>query len=523
MTAEARLDFVGDSSKAQAAYDKLLRENAKLRESVRTGNEEAKKAFKESSDAVNGFSDRLSQSSAKTNAWADGMKRLREQFSLANPNFSAMLSSMQKTVALKEPFAPWAKGLENLRQQGDKWAAGMKRMEEQREKLKPKFYEFGTAEIGKGLDSIIGQYVTIAAATAGVVKLYSAWRTTVDGLGDAHRDLEKDIVKTLAEAGKLQLLPQVQAIQKQLAAKGITPHQSAAAFAGAMTSGTEISQARQMEIAAEASKLGPTQIDLTKFTAMATNVAEALGDEATPERVIDITAGLKRELGEKAGGFGGQPTQKAIEAMKRKGLTGEQAIAHVVTALQAEQSPRSIAELFGPGRLSREQMMVKKQLFGGTKPADILGRLEASDLENLAQQQLQAVPGTTALSQMAQAAEGVGALGAGDVANVQDVRKFVAQRALAGGGGYRYSQAAIAGGVNRAMEVFRGEQPHREAIQAAQQGFISMDELRQLIEALNRNTKATEKNNAATDQNTTATPKRTAAINTESQTENAAR
>lgn len=435
---EARLDITGDGSKAQAALDKTTRENARLREDIRKLNEQAKKGFKESSDAVNDFGGKLSTASAKTNAWADGMRKLREQANLGKADFSVLLSAMQKTAMVKEPFAGWTSGLEKLRQQNDKWAAGMKRMEEQNRSVFSSFKGgFITADQEQSLERMLLKYASISAATAGIIKLYSSWREHTDGLVDAHRRMAVDVTKTLAEAGKLQLHPQVDAAIKTLAEQGITPQQSQAALAGVMTSGTELSSDRQLAVFKEVAKLGPTQIDLSKFGEGAANVAEALGDKATPERIVDFTAAMKRELGAKFGQFTGQPTQKAIEAMKASGMTGEDALANIVVGLQAEQSPRTIAELFGPGRLSREQRMQRSQTFGTGAAGQIRGRLEQADLQNLAAQQISAVPTEVKVAQRVDSSSGLNALEFGGQAwAISMARKEIAERAYARGGGY---------------------------------------------------------------------------------------
>src|SRR5687768_11159851 len=92
----------------------------------------------------------------------------------------------------------------------------------------------GAKESESSFAGVAAQLVSVGAVTGLVMRGYSAWRTETDHLAQAHKDLQTNITKTLAEAGKLGNEPQV---QKWLASlKGVTPEQGRAALSGVMKS-----------------------------------------------------------------------------------------------------------------------------------------------------------------------------------------------------------------------------------------------------------------------------------------------
>jgi hypothetical protein len=356
----AQLDFTGDASKAQAAHDRLIRENARLRESIRKTNEEAVQGAQKSLKALDA----------------------------------------------------WGAGLEKLRQQNDKWAAGMARIsasnaaslqklqqQQQLAQLTAKGMDTATrknVESSSFLDDTLGglatKYGSVAAAAGLAAVAYSDWRTKTDELAQSHINLSEQFTKTLAQAGMLAKAPQIEGWLKSL--KGATTTQGLAAVGGVLASGETLSDQRAFDVAGQVARLGPTGMDLQQTGSLAADIADIVGEGTSAEDVADMTVGLQKQLREKVGEFSGRKFQKQIANLKMAGMGGEDALVHAVAALQSEQGAEALKVLATKGKRTPEQRRMLREVFAPETLERLRGELSGFQTSNLAQQQLDALGGS---------------------------------------------------------------------------------------------------------------------------------
>jgi hypothetical protein len=473
----AQLDFTGDASKAQAAHDRLIRENARLRESIRKTNEEAVQGAQKSLKALDA----------------------------------------------------WGAGLEKLRQQNDKWAAGMARIsasnaaslqklqqQQQLAQLTAKGMDTATrknVESSSFLDDTLGglatKYGSVAAAAGLAAVAYSDWRTKTDELAQSHINLSEQFTKTLAQAGMLAKAPQIEGWLKSL--KGATTTQGLAAVGGVLASGETLSDQRAFDVAGQVARLGPTGMDLQQTGSLAADIADIVGEGTSAEDVADMTVGLQKQLREKVGEFSGRKFQKQIANLKMAGMGGEDALVHAVAALQSEQGAEALKVLATKGKRTPEQRRMLREVFAPETLERLRGELSGFQSSNLAQQQLKAL-GTSSLTGIAKVEQLLGEqkgqqeLGVTWHTTANQARQFIRNEAWKEGIG-TWMAAGLQTGANRAMDIFRTPSGAEEIIAAQQKGLIgNTPESQEFIKALNDVGKALRENTAATAQNTQKTP-----------------
>ena len=114
------------------------------------------------------------------------------------------------------------------------------------------------------LTGMAARFVSAGAVVGAINAGYQAWRVNTDELIVAHRTLGQQITKTLAEAGKLNLTPQITNWAKGV--KGIPFSSAVTTLGGVQQSGETLSDARAQSVAGELAKLNPTGADMQKLT-----------------------------------------------------------------------------------------------------------------------------------------------------------------------------------------------------------------------------------------------------------------
>ena len=330
--AETKLDITGSTAVAQKELDKLTKSLASVREQVRQLNTQSK------------------ESKSATDSWSAGMERLKTQ----NDR--------------------WAQGMAKLQaMQPQKTVAGM-RLSEMHEAV-------------SGLGQMAGSLLGIGSAVGITTAAYSRWHAKVDEIIHSHTDLQMSIVRTLAEAGKLSMGPEVEKWSKSQ--KGATPEQAMAAIGGVQASGETLSNERTMAVATEIAKLSPTGIDLTRAGAQAADVADVLGEGTSAEGVVNVTVGMRQNLRQKMDLLSGPKVQRQMENLKRGGMTGEDALANAMLALQSEGGAEALNVLdMKPGQRNLEQKKMVKDVFSPENVAKARADLQSFKTSNLASKEL---------------------------------------------------------------------------------------------------------------------------------------
>jgi hypothetical protein len=467
----ATIDFTGDASRAQAAMDRLTRDNAKMREQIRLTNEESVRGSKKA------------------------------------------VQEMER----------WSAGMSKLQQQNDKWALGMTRMAESMRPIKSRTKEVAVAsdDLTTALSGMGIQIAAVAAVSGFAMKVYGEWRQRTDELSSAHEHLAQSMTKALAESGKLALAPQAEQFVKNI--KGATPAQATAALAGVMGSGETLADSRTFDVAGKIARLAPTGIDLTQAGGVAGDVADIMGEGTSAEDVADTTVGLKQMLRDKIGQFSDKRFQKNIEKLKMSGMSGEDAMTAAVAALQSEQGAASLDVLNKKGRKTRADKLMMSEVFNRENLDRVKTQMQGFRTDNLAQQQLDLLKTSTLtggqnVQTIVDEAETENILGVDP--NIARVRKFIRERARGRGmGAYgvavgseavsHFQQATGVEAENRrrwqamtpeqrsALEAqgrFGGSQAEAMVGQAFREGTISKGDMQEMIQALRENTLATKAN-----------------------------
>lgn len=309
---EAKLDLTANTAVMQREIEKGVRTIAKLREENKKLNEESKKGFNESLRAMDA----------------------------------------------------WSAGMERMRQQSDKWAAGMERLRQQQQKggnvwegFRRAFRSSDLSAAHSSLADIATTMVGIGSATAIAASAYQAWQSEIEKVAQGHSHLSSNITKTLAEAGKLRLGKQADEFAR--GASGATPQQATEALRGVMASGETLSDQTTFGVAGEIAKLAPTGIDLAATGSLAADIADVAGEGTSAGDVADITVGMKQQLREKVGIFQGPKFQKQLERLKQGGMSGDDALAHAIVALQSEQGAEAIGAMADKSKTADQRRLIK--------------------------------------------------------------------------------------------------------------------------------------------------------------------
>lgn len=394
---EQRLDFIGDSSKAQAEFDKMTRANAKLREEVRKLNTEVIEGSQKSTaswnDGVKALERQQRAAREAAAAWAEGMatlKRQQEEFAKATSPFSSFFGGKPKGPSQFSAFgnispsagggtsASWANGLDKLAQQNNKWTEGMRQLSTQRMTMASMSGELSASlGIDKAAASIAGLasgYIAIGAAVGAVVKLHHDWSAETDKVAQSYQHVRQNIVAALAASGKLQSGPAFSQWVSGL--KGASRTAATQAFAGVSMSGSTIPGSKQFGIAEQIARLEPTGLNLAEVGGQAGDIGELMPSLGAGD-VLDTAMFARRELGSKVGMLGSAKWKRAIGALQRSGMSEQQAMSAAVVALQNDQSPETLERLAGGGRSRADRLatMEAKKLIPSDAIAAVGGRL----------------------------------------------------------------------------------------------------------------------------------------------------
>jgi hypothetical protein len=336
---EAKLDILGDSRSAEAAFARLTRENAKLQEQNRKLVDDAKKGAHEATQAVD--------------KWAKGMSALSE-------------AGRKASVHSDES---WKKGLETLKAQTEEHKNQHHWLTEQRTEL-----------LG-----IAASYLTIERGLDVLLEQYSDWSEHVKDLGKEHQKLAEDVVKTLHAGGLLKFGAELEEFITGGAGGIATPEQTRQALAGVHAGAPNADLETQKRLTAETVKAAPLGADLQARGTLIGKLSSIDSGKA-PGDLADIATFAQQASGNRSGELTSPAFLRSLRALRTGGMETDQAMALAITALQDDQRMREfgkIGELLDQGnkfspkgnahRLTPEERL--KQQFGQLSPQDRLKAL----------------------------------------------------------------------------------------------------------------------------------------------------
>jgi hypothetical protein len=341
----AKLDFIGDSRSAEAAYNKLTKENAKLREDNRKLVDEFVKGADHAKQAAS--------------SWADQV---------------AKLGKAQHDVIQSDA---WQKAFRDVEMQSH----ALKKQVDQHSQIKHWLSEQSRELIGIGAG-----YLTIEKGLDLVVGMYDKWREKARELGREHTQLAGDIVRTLYSAGLLKHGAEVEEFIEKGPGGG-TQQQRRAAVAGVTAGAPNADLETVKRLSEETVKAAPLGTDLA---ARGTFIAKlhTIAPEKSADDLADIATFAKQRAGNKADQLTDPAFLRAVRALKAGGMGTDEALALGVGALQNDAQMKQftkVGELLdqdnkfaptgNPHRLTPEERL--KQQFGRLSSEDRLKELMA--------------------------------------------------------------------------------------------------------------------------------------------------
>jgi hypothetical protein len=418
--AVAQLDFTGDASKAQAAHDRLIRENARLRESIRKTNEETVQGAQKSLKALDA----------------------------------------------------WGAGLEKLRQQNDKWAAGMAKLtaanraavhtfeplRRQVSGIDGSFLE--ALQSGGGFMGIVGRLAPLMGATAAAVsfgrKAIQDYRSELDAAAAAQANFNKNLAGDLALTRDV---GQADQIEKALSSIPGIPKEKARETFTAITREMPTGGLQdRLAMTRSTARLGAVGGNVASVGALAGQLSDVLPG-MKPEDVADVSALLHREAGGDIAKIGGEKMQRSIRQLTAAGVPTEQALAMALSAAQGKVSPETLNKAAQVAAASKADLMPARGARGPEAAA--MRRLAGmTGAERLAA--MQADPALAAAG-MGDQALAFGRLAPEELRANQAMIAGVTQQDIIGGmvaaagrtgvGGREAARAANQAGIERAREA----------------------------------------------------------------------
>jgi hypothetical protein len=339
------------------------------------------------------------------------------------------------------------------------------------------------------LGGLSGKLAASVGGIALVTTAYRGWASEIDKVIERHTDLSHTVTRTLAMSGKLNLGASADAWKGSVA--GATPQQAMATLGGVMQSGETLSSDRQFAVAGELARLAPTGIDLTQTGALGADVADILGGGVSAPDVADATIGVRQMLGEKTGEFQGRKFQKQISALKLGGMSGQDAMAHAIVALQSEYGSEALKTLADKTGRTADQRKMLKNVFTPEAVASVKSQLSASMTGDMAAGQLSSMgqfdSGRDALKEQdvaideARTTSQLGPL----AAERNRLRRKIATRSFQRSS-FQGALNYVASPLGRVADFFMGQEASgiEDANQGAKSGLLSKSEADEFIAAL---------------------------------------
>lgn len=319
-------------------------------------------------------------------------------------------------------------------------------------------------DLSESLNSVLSKISPLTFAVGAATAAYYGWRTETDKLIDKHDQLARTFTKTLAEAGKLSLAPQMEKWLQGV--QGVTREQAMGALSGVLASGETLGDQRAVAIAGEIAKQAPTGIDVEHAGGLAADIADIVGEDVSAADVADLTIAAKQMLRGKTAQFQGPKFQKRIESLKIGGMSGMDALAAAIASAQSEQGAEGLGILADKGRKTPEQRKMMAEVFAPNRLAEIKAQLDAARQADVAQQELSALgksglTQTAVLQQAADVVESQGASGLDAQARAEQARRIIMQRAREHGP-IMYGAQWLGTGVSQILDAVRTPNPEAE-------------------------------------------------------------
>lgn len=199
---------------------------------------------------------------------------------------------------------------------------------------------FGGAT-GKLMDFARGQ-VGIEMGVQAIAAGYNKWRQEVERLGEAHKKLTADVVKTAAMTGTLNRGAELQNFLGTL--RGATRAQGTEAFMGVAGAGQDMDFARKTELAQLIAQQAPTGINLQEAGAMAGDLGEMFSGKSAGD-IADLTIKARTMAGDKAGQLTGDGFMRAMRGLTAAGMSPEEAMGRALGALDSDQALKQFTTL----------------------------------------------------------------------------------------------------------------------------------------------------------------------------------
>lgn len=423
--ASTKLEFEGDVQKALAEIRKVTAENAKLREETRKLKEESVKGAEASAKAVDKWAvgvRNLKQAQAEaainTAAWANGMKRLKDQADAAYNSLRKVGEGMGSGKSVGGGAA-WAAGIKSISDQYQKsstganaWAAGLANIRNQQQSVGRAQQDYlatltrsanplmdMTAATGAlssassmaltttlGLAGGIGAVTSVAGAA---VSAYQMYRAELEKLAAAQQDFHKDLVRDIALTRDFAQGAEIEKFAGSV--PGATRGEVLSTFQGVTAEAPTADLQRRLGVAGAGARLGVTGQDMGAFGRLSGSLAGILPDEK-PEDVADIAAIVSREAGGDISKLGGTKFQRSIQQLIASGaMTQDEALAAGLAAAQGKISPETLGQMAQtafaskdsllPGRGERGPEAAAKRRMAFASPRERIAMMRETNLE----------------------------------------------------------------------------------------------------------------------------------------------
>jgi hypothetical protein len=193
-----------------------------------------------------------------------------------------------------------------------------------------------------GLSKTISGLVTIEAGAQAVAAVYNRWRQDVERLGEAHKKLTADVVKTASATGMLGRGADLEKFLGSL--RGATRAQGSQAFLGVAGAGQDMDFARKTAIAQLVAQQAPTGVNLQEVGAMAGDFGELFSGKSAGD-ITDLTMKSRALAGDKAGQLGSDAFMRAIRGMTAAGMSPEESMGRAIGALDSDQQLKQFTAL----------------------------------------------------------------------------------------------------------------------------------------------------------------------------------
>lgn len=307
-------------------------------------------------------------SDAKLTFTSDIKQIERDNAKLVKDN-ARLVESLRKVKAEGQQIGTsWQEGLKKIETANDRWAAGMTKMAPKFKTWQLSFKGVKEEQIGllAAASAYIGPATAVAAATSAAAiaasfakQQYAGYRQELEQSAAAHREFQQSLTKDIAVSRDAQ---QGAAIEKFVSSvPGIKKEDVRASLAGVTRETPTAGLDRRLEIAGQISRLAPTGQDLGELGGVAGQIADIMPG-VSGKQAAQRAALLAREAGGDLRKIQKDKMQRSLQQLMAKGTPADEALAMGLAAAQGQISPETLTHIAVGGRMSKDQQLEKSRL-----------------------------------------------------------------------------------------------------------------------------------------------------------------